>query len=256
MINIITTHFGNEYYIKTLIKNLYETQLLPNNKLWIIDNSESLKIDFYNCEVLRFPNTYQGGENHIFGLNNIFSVIPKTLENKYLVLDSDILLIKNFNWEVELDLITGSAGALLAIDPAHRALTHTCFMYFSGIEPSEIDFSAGFKEFGFDTGRLIGYHLSKKYNVKKLPISKKRGVPLGWFYWEERVFHLGSASLPYMESRIKQNKISRLFGIHYRRYIFEQISKKFEISSTSLIFIKFKSTLKTLYCYYFKKNYL
>lgn len=247
MINIITTHFGSDYYIKSLIKNLRENQLLPRNKLWIIDNSNSLKIDSSHCEVVRFPNSYVGSQNHIFGLKNIFKVIPKNHENKYLILDSDISLSKNFDWEMELDLALGGIGALLALDPAHRALTHPCFMYFSGIDSNEIDFSAGYNEFGFDTGRLIGYHLAKKYHVGKLHASKKKGVPLGWFYWDERIYHIGSASLAYMKSRTERDKISRLFGIYYRRYIFEQISNKFELTFISLTFIKIKCAVHTLY---------
>jgi hypothetical protein len=252
MLNIITTHFGSDYYVKTLIKNLHEAQLLPRNKLWIIDNSNSLEISYDCCEVLYFPSIFVGSESHIFGLNSMLRIAPKNNENKYLILDSDVLLSKHFDWEIELDRMTGDIGALLALDPSSKVLTHPCFMYFSGIDPSEIDFSAGFDGFGFDTGRLIGYHLSKKYNVRKLHAVKKQGVPLGWFYWEERIFHIGSASLAFMESRIKRNKISRLFGIYYRMYIFEQISDKFELTFISLIVIKIKCTIKTLY-YYIKK---
>ena len=246
MINIITTHFGSEYYIKTLIKNLHEARLLPKNKLWIIDNSNTLEINYDCCEVIRFPNTYVGSENHIFGLNSMLRTIPENFENKYLILDSDVLLLKQFDWEIELDRMVGKIGALLALVPTSKVLTHPSFMYFSGVNPNEIDFSAGFSEFGFDTGRLIGYHLSKKYNVKKLHASKKNHVPLGHFYWEERIFHMGSASLAYMARRIKTDKISRIFGIYYRKYIFAQIFNKFEITFISLIFIKVKCTIKTL----------
>jgi len=252
MINIITTHFGSEYYVKTLIKNLFEAQLLPKNKLWIIDNSNSLEIDYDCCEVHRFPNTYVGSENHIFGLNNMLRTIPENSANKYLILDSDVLLLKHFDWEIELDRMAGNIGALLAMDPSSKVLTHPCFMYFSGVDCSEIDFSAGFNEFGFDTGRLIGYHLSKKYNVKKLHATKKNNVPLGHFYWEERIFHMGSASLAYMARRIKADKISRIFGIHYRRYIFAQIYSKFELTFISLVVIKVKCTAKSLGYFIFR----
>ena len=246
MINIITTHFGDEYYIRTLIKNLHETHLLPKNKLWIVDNSYSLKITDFNCEVITFKNSYTGSANHFFGMNNAMRKMPENNQNKYLVLDSDVLLSKYFDWETELDLMTGMTGALLAMDPSSGVLSHPCFMYFSGINPSEIDFSSGHYEFGFDTGRLIGYHLSKKYNVKKLHATKKSHVPLGFFYWEEKIFHIGSASLAYMPNRIKTDRVSRIFGIHYRKYLFAQIFSKFEVTLISLLFIRVKCIVKTL----------
>jgi len=259
MINIITTHFGDDFYIKALIKNLYEVQLLPQNMLYIINNStQELIIRDKRIRILKFVNDLTDSRQHAAGLNmSIKKIYQLEGEKRFLVLDSDVLLKKNYDWHRYFISQSAHFDATLALERGSRVLTHPCFMYLDGIQPQDIDFLDGSNEFSFDTGRLIGYKLSKKYRVNKLSAEKNRQIKLGDFYQNGLIFHLGSASLAYMPSRVSKNSINRKLGINLRKQIHLEMldkfivskRKKFKIFSVAIILtipfiIKSKQSLK------------
>lgn len=232
MINIISTHFGDDFYIKALIKNLYEAQLLPQNVLHIINNSsQELIIKDKSIRILKFVNDLTDSRQHAFGLNMCIKKIHQVGdENRFLILDSDVLLKKNYDWRQYFISQSAQFDATLALEHGSRVLTHPCFMYLDGVQPQDIDFLDGSNEFGFDTGRLIGYKLSKKYRVNKLSAEQYRQIKLGDFYQNGLIFHLGSASLAYIPSRVAKNSINRNLGINLRKQIHLEMLNKFTVS--------------------------
>jgi|694.fasta_scaffold58727_1 hypothetical protein len=241
MINIISTHFGDDFYIKALIRNLYEVKLLPQNKLYIINNSsQELIIEDKNIIILKFVTPFTGGLQHSVGLNLcIKKVLKKEGKGKILVLDSDVILKKNIDWNQFFLSQSKIFNATLAMEYGSRVLTHSCFMYFDGVKIGDIDFLDGSYNFGFDSGRLIGYNLSKKYKVNKLFGERQKRLRFGDFYLNCSVFHLTSASLSYMPSRVVKNSFNRLLGINLRKQIYLVMSDKFTISKSAKIKIYF-----------------
>ena len=232
MINVISTHYGDDFYIKALISNLYDTKILPENTLYVVNNSiQDLVIEDKNIKILRFENNLVGSRQHAFGLNQcIRQLSEKESSSKLLILDSDVLLQLNVDWHQYFINLSEQFDATLAFEYGSNVLTHPCFMYLDGINSNDIDFLDGSYEFGFDTGRLIGYKLSKKYRVNKLFASRNKQIKLGDFYQNGSIFHLGSASLAYMPSRVTKNSITRMLGINLRKQIYLSMLEKFSIS--------------------------
>lgn len=237
MINIISTHFGDDFYIKALIANLYNAKMLPENKLHIINNSiQDLVIEDKNIKIWKFKNNLTDSRQHAFGLNQCTKqLLQQEDSKKILILDSDVLLQKNFDWHRYFISQSEKFNATLALQVGSRVLTHPCFMYLDNVSSEDIDFLDGSYEFGFDTGRLIGYQLSKKYTVNKLHADKNKQIQIGDFYQNGSIFHLGSASLAYLATRVAKNSINRTLGINLRKQIFLAMLENFSISKIKKI---------------------
>lgn len=235
---ILTVHFGDELYVRGLIRNLNEVGLMPNSKLFIIDNSNSLSIDYENCEVLKFENSFTASKQHGYSLNKGLARIRFDNFQHILVLDSDVVLQSRdwLNWIVE---VSQKFDAVLAIQEGSKYLTHPCFMYLKLSAGGNLDFLEGLDEFGVDTGRLIGYKLSINYKVMKLYPRKSRNMAVGYFYLNDSIFHLTSASLPYLNSRLN-NGFRRVVGILLRQEIYLKIlnQKKLRRFGIFLIYLK------------------
>lgn len=247
-LNILSAHYGDDFYIKKLISNLYEVGILPLYKLWIIDNTFKLDLSDPACEIIRFENKLEANQQHAYSLNQAIDFLNLRKVKKLLLLDSDIILSTNRNWLNWLNIVTKDYDAVVAMQEGSKVLSHPCFMFFGNIDLRILNFLDGNKSFGFDTGRLVGYQLAKEYKVQKLLAVKPKWLPFGYFYSENTIFHLTSASLAYINSRL-DNGLSRAYGIKLRKNIYKSILKKKKIGIFNLYLLRIKSAIEVLLNY-------
>ena len=200
---IISCHFGDPWWIKhTIIEN--NLLLYPEiRKIYVVDNSGNLNVpsitDLGIAEVKTFITDFKASKMHSAALN--FSRNFSINTSHVIILDSDLVSLDTNLLPSILDLLA-EFDAIVAMSEGSKCLTHPCFLVLSTDDFINLDFTAGQFEFGFDTGRLIGYQLiSRGRKVKKLYASKSDFFNIGYFYRELSIFHVTSSTLLQSKSR-------------------------------------------------------
>lgn len=217
---VVTCHFGDRFWIAHCLEAVDALSDSRVVEVVIVDQSRESAAFLQTLprvgRVLDFPldeeHIQSVGHDHAASLNRALRQCTFSTTH-VIVLDSDCFPVKK-NWLDELPEVC-AAG-----DPMKWGLTHPCFVAIPVGLAARLDFSEGLLEVGIDTGRLIGLQIARLGTPIEIdaPVAAFRGTR-GHFYFDESVYHHGSASFLSADDPRIRNKVNAAREAFYRNRI-------------------------------------
>jgi hypothetical protein len=217
--SILTAHYGDDFWVRELLQRVQLHHRGAVKEIFIIDQNRDQEPfepqSAIPTTVVRFPahrNEFDVlGHDHPSVLQKAITEI--NFEGDFLlVMDSDSLPLSP-HWGRKLQ---GLSHATLAGDPVKWGLTHPCFMAIPTEYLPAVDFTEGVLTTGIDTGRLVGHQLASKNLFVEILRPTKAPWGRGVLYFDNTIYHHGSASFGTDQSGKKKVDSIRVEAI-YRR---------------------------------------
>lgn len=244
--SVLITHFGDSFWVKNAIRSLNLTK--SEFKIFVLDNQG----DFPEIEGLQVIPTYsmvdgQDSQHHAYALDWALNNLD-FITDYILILDSDVMGLGNADLSFTLKRILKSFGAIVALREGSRFLSHPCFLLFPSNLSKEINISEGMREFGFDTGTLIGLQLARKgLSILRVSAEKSPKSPVGYLYKDIECFHLTSSSLSYTSRRFKPDSVIWKIKVGSREKIAQKIVEGTNVTRATLFALTLKTSLNIFF---------
>jgi len=242
---LITCHYGDTYWVTSLLKSLSESS--EDLEFIVLDNSGNYPNTVssqhkLNLTVVNMTAIAQGtgSENHASSLNWALRNLDLS-GSQILILDSDMVVLQESNFISNLKQLVKENECIVALQEGSKYLSHPCFMTFPKQIAKQLDFMEGMREFGFDTGRLIGLQLRKMgFLVKKVEAERNPFASIGYFYSSLGAVHLTSSSLQFLPSRLsRRNSLWFLKQIARKQiHTCVQTNRKFGAKDLLIVFVR------------------
>lgn len=244
MFSVIITHYGDPFWALNAIKSLGLQR--SDFAIFILDNQGNFPKS-QDYQVVDTHKIVTGSDSLQHGNALNWMLRNTNFQSRFImVLDSDVMTFGNSNWFPAIIEILKRYEAIVALREGSRFLSHSCFAVFPVRLAIKVDYTEGLKEFGFDTGTLVGLQLKREsIEVAKVTASRFKNSPIGYSYSEINLIHLTSSSLGYMKSRFKPyNLIWRLKQIS-RRELAIRLAQGRSTGRFKFFFLQVKLSLKS-----------
>ncbi len=194
---VVTCHFGDLFWVSHMVQQVDRWSDGRVASVVVIDQNRSDRAVLESLprvtQVLEFEPSAEVLEHkahdHHVSLNRALRTVEFTTSH-VLVLDSDCFPVHP-SWLDRLDNIT------LAASGDYAGMTHPCLMAFPISAIPVVDFAEGWREFGVDTGRLVGVQLiraGERVTLARWGRRRAFANTRGHWFLDRSVYHHGGAS--------------------------------------------------------------